>query len=126
MLDLPYLSGSAHLFTCIPAHLFTRLPAHLFTCSPVYLLTLCGTAPLGKSHARIIGGEDAPAGAWPWQASVHINTTLCGGSLISRRWVLTAARCVCWVTGWGAPQTHGEENRPGLLWKHPQLNDSPM
>lgn len=32
----------------------------------------------------------------------------------------------CWVTGWGAPQTHGEENRPGLLWKHPQLNDSPM
>ncbi|RVE70015.1 hypothetical protein OJAV_G00083690 [Oryzias javanicus] len=57
-------------------------------------LDVCGTAPLRKSHARIIGGEDAPAGAWPWQASVHVNTTLCGGSLISRRWVLTAARCV--------------------------------
>uniref|UniRef100_A0A3P9LBP1 Peptidase S1 domain-containing protein n=1 Tax=Oryzias latipes TaxID=8090 RepID=A0A3P9LBP1_ORYLA len=55
---------------------------------------LCGTAPLRKPHTRIIGGEDAPAGVWPWQASVNNNSTLCGGSLISRRWVLTAARCL--------------------------------
>uniref|UniRef100_A0A3P9J6P6 Peptidase S1 domain-containing protein n=1 Tax=Oryzias latipes TaxID=8090 RepID=A0A3P9J6P6_ORYLA len=61
---------------------------HVCLCSSV-----CGTAPLRKHHIRIIGGEDAPAGGWPWQASVHNNSTLCGGSLISRRWVLTAARC---------------------------------
>uniref|UniRef100_A0A8C7XUU5 Peptidase S1 domain-containing protein n=1 Tax=Oryzias sinensis TaxID=183150 RepID=A0A8C7XUU5_9TELE len=73
-----------------PRSLRLRLP---LSCPRVWP-AVCGTAPLRKPHTRIIGGEDAPAGGWPWQASVHNNSTLCGGSLISRRWVLTAARCL--------------------------------
>ncbi|XP_012585919.1 PREDICTED: transmembrane protease serine 9-like [Condylura cristata] len=44
---------------------------------------------------RIINGTDARPGAWPWHVSVQTSTGRfkCGGSLIDRFWVITAAHC---------------------------------
>ncbi|XP_026994999.1 chymotrypsinogen A-like [Tachysurus fulvidraco] len=54
-------------------------------------LRVCGQAPLNN---KIVGGQDAALGSWPWQVIVQSATTLCGGSLISQNWVLTAAHCL--------------------------------
>ncbi|XP_012368961.1 chymotrypsinogen B-like [Octodon degus] len=45
--------------------------------------------------ARIINGEDAVPGSWPWQVSLQYEDGFhyCGGSLICRDWVVTAAHC---------------------------------
>ncbi|XP_067472310.1 brain-specific serine protease 4-like [Thunnus thynnus] len=51
----------------------------------------CGKPAL---NTRIVGGQTAPAGNWPWQASVQKNNVhTCGGSLINKKWVLTSAKC---------------------------------
>ncbi|XP_034062125.1 serine protease 27-like isoform X3 [Gymnodraco acuticeps] len=54
-------------------------------------LNECGKPAL---NTRIVGGQVAPEGSWPWQASLHrFNKHFCGGSLINTEWVLTAAHC---------------------------------
>ncbi|XP_064484455.1 sushi, von Willebrand factor type A, EGF and pentraxin domain-containing protein 1-like [Ornithodoros turicata] len=47
-----------------------------------------------KAEARIAGGENVET-AWPWMVEVKNSGGLCGGSIISRTWILTAAHCVC-------------------------------
>ncbi|KAJ6654373.1 hypothetical protein lerEdw1_006966 [Lerista edwardsae] len=52
----------------------------------------CGQPKL--SSPRVAGGQNSEAGEWPWQVSIRVNGRhLCGGSLISPEWVVTAAHC---------------------------------
>ncbi|XP_072224717.1 chymotrypsin-like protease CTRL-1, partial [Leuresthes tenuis] len=53
-------------------------------------LSDCGQPRL---NTRIVGGQVAPEGSWPWQVSLHFSSHFCGGSLINNQWVLSAAHC---------------------------------
>uniref|UniRef100_A0A8C4R714 Peptidase S1 domain-containing protein n=1 Tax=Eptatretus burgeri TaxID=7764 RepID=A0A8C4R714_EPTBU len=55
----------------------------------------CGRRLLQYTGLRIAGGSDAPAGSWPWIASLQYkNSHICGANLIAPGWLLTAAHCV--------------------------------
>lgn len=64
------------------------------------LSTICGQSdPI--SHPYIIGGSDALVNEFPWQVLItQLNDSdpnirnFCGGTLINRKWVLTAAHCI--------------------------------
>ncbi|XP_044160558.1 uncharacterized protein LOC122945559 [Bufo gargarizans] len=60
----------------------------------ILMKTAPGSAQL-SSLQRVVGGQDAAPREWPWQAALlYENASVCGGSLISQDWVVTAAHCV--------------------------------
>ncbi|XP_047629725.1 serine protease 56 isoform X2 [Phacochoerus africanus] len=53
-----------------------------------------GTVNVTRAHGRIVGGNAAPPGAWPWLVRLQLGgQPLCGGVLVAASWVLTAAHC---------------------------------
>lgn len=74
----------------------------------MFVLTLCGIdvvkpfpniiqKPDNSSDNRIVGGEIAQPGQFPYQISMRANNNnshYCGGSILNHNWILTAAHCV--------------------------------
>lgn len=100
----------------------------------------CGVAPLNTlpRDTRIVGGDNATAGSWPWQASVHFKIAgihICGGTLINDQWILTAAHCIIsnspgeWTIYLGretqsGPNAHEVKRSVSQVTVHPNYNDT--
>uniref|UniRef100_A0A5G2R493 Transmembrane serine protease 15 n=1 Tax=Sus scrofa TaxID=9823 RepID=A0A5G2R493_PIG len=65
------------------------------------ILLQCNYKSCGKKQVaqevspKIVGGNDSREGAWPWVVALYYNgQLLCGASLVSRDWLVSAAHCV--------------------------------
>nr|XP_020636786.1 chymotrypsin-like elastase family member 2A [Pogona vitticeps] len=59
----------------------------------------CGNPAYKPNVSRVVGGENARKNSWPWQASLQYLSSgkwrhTCGGFLITKDWVMTAAHCI--------------------------------
>uniref|UniRef100_A0A663N6Y9 Enteropeptidase n=1 Tax=Athene cunicularia TaxID=194338 RepID=A0A663N6Y9_ATHCN len=61
-----------------------------------FYILACGKHLVTQNNGtRIAGGSDAKREAWPWIVSLHFNSRpVCGASLVSDEWLVTAAHCV--------------------------------
>jgi len=108
----------------------------------------CGTRPV-EGHGpstRIIGGQKAELGQFPWQVSLLKSASVqggkpvltCGGALISTRSVLTASHCLkltpdkyeVWVGRMsslvGEEECHDQKFRVVEYFKHPNYSPSTL
>ncbi len=68
----------------------------------IILILVLGILQYAHASDRIVGGEEAEEGSWPWIAALiysdcsssYYDCQFCGGSLINAKWVVTAAHCV--------------------------------
>lgn len=57
--------------------------------------SICGRQQVSSREPRIVGGNNTYEGEFPWAVSIqrHGNHH-CGGVIVGKRWILTAAHCV--------------------------------
>ncbi|XP_025039124.2 elastase-1-like [Pelodiscus sinensis] len=69
-------------------------------------------------NERVIGGHEAQRNSWKWQVSLQIADAyypdyyshICGGTLVSPNWVMTAAHCILTTIGTNYQVALGEHN----------------
>nr|XP_043879145.1 elastase-1-like [Solea senegalensis] len=93
---------------------------------------------LEDSLERVVGGEVARPNSWPWQISLQYKSGssyyhTCGGTLIERDWVMTAAHCVdrsrTWRVVIGEHELYSDDGREQIksvsnVYIHPRWNSN--
>ncbi|XP_017869914.1 PREDICTED: serine protease SP24D-like [Drosophila arizonae] len=73
--------------------------------SVLLLAAACQAAAV--PDGRVVGGQDAAKGQFPYQVSLRLRGSHnCGGSIISRNYVLTATHCVVYLDSNGEQQVY--------------------
>ncbi|GFY40656.1 prostasin [Trichonephila inaurata madagascariensis] len=98
----------------------------------------CGMRPMSSGpRRRIVGGQSAGAGSWPWQAALYKEGDFqCGAVLISDTWLISAAHCFYstqsahWVARLGLLRRGTELSAPSEqvrrvveIFLHPEYED---
>ncbi|KAG7229457.1 hypothetical protein INR49_012856 [Caranx melampygus] len=118
--SVPEASGDGGEFFCVRqeelshgkklkthcSHVTVRAGRFSHCCAKVRHELNCGRRSFAAD--RIVGGVDARPGSWPWQVSLQYDGVhKCGGSIISNRWIVSAAHCF--------PERHRFVNRWRVL-----------
>ncbi|KAI0223467.1 Ovochymase-1 [Lamellibrachia satsuma] len=95
----------------------------------------CGLPAITPQFPRIVGGIEAKEHSWPWQISLVLQGAghNCGGSVVHKEWIITAAHCVESYTASQLRVLVGEHNRSVLegtessfaikqIYMHPYYN----
>ncbi|XP_050072357.1 uncharacterized protein LOC126560440 [Anopheles maculipalpis] len=80
----------------VPSQSFSKQKSFFHRRSDQLMQNECGIPQTSQNtlQKRIIGGRTANFAEYPWQAHIRIAEYQCGGVLVSRRFVATAAHCI--------------------------------